>query len=77
MWHVWERGEVHTGWGKVRERDNFEELGIDGRTILKRIFKKWDRGMDWIDLARGGNSWRALLNVVMKCWYFLDWLRTC
>jgi hypothetical protein len=44
MWHVWETGEVHTGSSLVdlRERDHLECLGIDGRTILKLIFKKWD-----------------------------------
>jgi hypothetical protein len=40
------RGEVYTGfsWGKLRERDHLEDSGIDGRTILKRIFRNWDRG---------------------------------
>jgi len=51
MWHVWETGELHTGFwwgGNLRERDHLEDLGIDGRIILKRIFKKWDgeHGMD-------------------------------
>jgi len=55
MWHFWERGEVHIGWVKVRERDNFEDLGIYGRIILKCIFKMWDHGMDCIDLAWDGN----------------------
>jgi hypothetical protein len=67
MWYVWVRGEVHTAWRKVRERENFQDLGIGGRTILKRIFEKWDRGMGCINMARGGNRWRAVLNVVIKC----------
>jgi hypothetical protein len=27
--------------GKTRDRDQLENLAIDGRTILKWIFKKW------------------------------------
>jgi hypothetical protein len=27
-------------WGRLKERDNFEDLGIDGRTVLKLILKK-------------------------------------
>jgi len=44
MWHALEAGEVHTRlwWGDLRERDDLEDLGLDGRTILKWIFKKWD-----------------------------------
>jgi hypothetical protein len=30
--------------GKREERDHFEDLGVDGRIILKWIFKKWDWG---------------------------------
>jgi hypothetical protein len=49
----WGRGEVHTGfwWGNQRERDHFEDAAVDGRMILKWIFRKWDSGVDWIDLA--------------------------
>jgi hypothetical protein len=32
----------HTGfgWGKLRARDDLEDLGADGRILLKWIFKK-------------------------------------
>jgi hypothetical protein len=41
MWHAWGKGEVHTGfwWGGLRERNDFQDLGVDGR-ILKWISKK-------------------------------------
>jgi hypothetical protein len=40
--------------------------GVDGRMILKWIFKKWDAGMDWIELAQDRDRWRALVNAVMN-----------
>jgi hypothetical protein len=44
MRHVWEIREVHTGfwWEDLRERDHLEELGVYGRTVCKRVSKKWD-----------------------------------
>jgi hypothetical protein len=53
MWHAWE-GEGHIGlwWGDLRERDDLEDLGLDGRTILKWIFRKWEGSMDWTDLTQ-------------------------
>jgi hypothetical protein len=37
--------------GKSEGRNHLEDPGVDVRTILKWIFKKWDVGMDWIYLA--------------------------
>jgi hypothetical protein len=44
--YVQGRGEVHIGfwWGNLRERDNLYESVVDGRIILKWIFKTWDGG---------------------------------
>ena len=39
-------------WGNLRVRENFEDLGIDGKIILKWIFKKCNVGTDWINLTQ-------------------------
>jgi hypothetical protein len=43
-----------------------EDPGVEGRIILRWIFRKWDGGMDWIDLLQDRDRWRALVNVVMN-----------
>jgi len=30
-------------WGELRERDHLEDLGLEGRIILKWTLKEWDR----------------------------------
>jgi len=32
-------GKMHTGlwWGKLKERDDLEDLGIDGRIVLEEM----------------------------------------
>jgi hypothetical protein len=50
-------GEMRTGlwWGALMERKHFENLRIEGRIILKRIFQNWYGGMGWIDLVQDRN----------------------
>jgi hypothetical protein len=52
--------ETHEG------KDNLEDIGVDGKMILKWVFKKWDRVMDVRNLERNGDMWRALLLAVMN-----------
>jgi hypothetical protein len=38
----------------VRDRDHLEDPDVDGRIILRWIFRKWNVGdLDWIELAQG------------------------
>jgi len=53
MWREWGRGEDYTGfrWGNLRERDHLRDPSVDGRIILRWIFREWDVGV-WT-----GSSW--------------------
>jgi hypothetical protein len=59
MWDVWGAWEVRTGfwWGDPRKGDHLEYAGVDGRVILKWIFKKWDAetwtGLLWHRIGTG------------------------
>jgi hypothetical protein len=48
------RREVHTEfwWGNLKERDHLEDPSLYETVILRWVFKQWDGGMDWTDLAQ-------------------------
>jgi len=55
------------GWGNLKERDHWGDPGVDGRIILRWIFRKRDVvGVDWMELAQDRDRWRALVNAVMN-----------
>ena len=60
--HVARMGEStdYTGlwWGNVKERDHLGDPGVNGRIILRWIFRKWDVGLwngsSWLRIGKGG-----------------------
>ena len=60
--HVARKGrrEAYTGfwWGNLRERDHLGDPGVDGRIILRWIFRKWDVGVligsSWLRIGTVG-----------------------
>ena len=53
-------------WGNLREKDDLENSGVDGRIILKLIYKKCDGDVERIDMAQYRDRCRALLNAVVN-----------
>ena len=62
VWHVArivERRGIYRGLvGKSEGKNHFEDTGVDGRIMIRWIFRKWDggawTGMNWIRIGKGG-----------------------
>jgi hypothetical protein len=52
------RGVYRVLVGDLRERDDLGDPGVDGRIILRWIFRKWDvgvwTGLKWLMIGTGG-----------------------
>jgi hypothetical protein len=74
------RGEVCTGFwlSNLRERDHWGDPDVDGRIILRLIFRKWDVGVwtgsNWLRMGSGGGicEYGNELSGSIKCREFLD-----
>jgi hypothetical protein len=61
--------ELHCWWGGLREGDHWGDQDVDGRIILRGIFRKWEGivGTGWSGLRIGNRDrWWTLVNMVMN-----------
>ena len=54
--------QIGSWWGKLRERDDSKDLGLDGGDNIKMYFKC----INWIGLAQVGGKWRAVVDTVLN-----------
>ena len=66
---MWGDEKCIRGFGRETrgKRENLEDQDVNGRIILKCMFKNWDGGpLDWIDLTQDSDRGKALANAVMN-----------
>jgi len=63
VWNIYGRGDTYTVFWleNLRERDHLEDIGVDGRKILKSVLKKNGMvrpglGYIWLRIRTGGRS---------------------
>jgi hypothetical protein len=72
------RGVVGFWWGNVKARDHLRVPGVDGRIILRWIFRKWNVGVwtgsSWLRIGEGGSTCECgnEHSGSIKCGEFLD-----
>jgi len=72
------RGVVGFWWGNMKARDHLGDSGVDGRIILRRIFRKWNVGVwtgsSWLRIGAGGGICECgnEHSGSIKCEEFLD-----
>ena len=76
---------IDTGfwWVGLREGDHLGDPDVDGRIILRWVFRKWDVGawteLIWLSKRTGGGHFKSGNEPLgsIQCGEFLDYLRTC
>ena len=45
---------------------HLEDLGVNGRIILKWSLKKVSEGLDWVNLSKDKDKWCAVVNSFLE-----------
>jgi hypothetical protein len=61
-----ERSNTGLWWRNLKERDHWEDLGVNGRTVKIDLKEIGHKGVDWIDLFQEGDNWPAVVSTVMN-----------
>jgi hypothetical protein len=70
-------------WRSLKERDHWEDIGVDGVVMLKRVLQKWDdrswAGFMWLRLGTKvgsyeyGNEYSGCIKFWKLFGWFLHW----